>query len=103
MDNTPMKTNGILIALLLYICFFGVKVNFDAKALTAPVSNCKTIDVPKLGAPPAMPVIDKEYLDDKSYIIRILINHINVLNKYAEDNASQANLVYNAYTKCITQ
>lgn len=103
MDNTPMKTNGILIALLLYICFFGVKVNFDTKALTAPVTSCKTIDVPKLGTPPAMPVIDKEYLDDKSYIIRVLINHINVLNKYAADNASQANLVYNAYTKCITE
>lgn len=98
-----MKTNGILIALLLYISFFGVKVNFDTEALTIPASNCKTIDVPKLGTPPIMPVIDKEHLSDKSYIIRVLISHINDLNKYAADNASQANLVYNAYTKCITE
>ena len=98
-----MKTNGIIIALLLYISFFGVKVNFDTEALTVSASNCKAIEVPKLGAPPVMPVIDKEHLGDKSYIIRVLINHINDLNKYATDNASQANLVYNAYTNCITE
>lgn len=103
MDNKEMKTNGLLVGMFLYVLIFGIKVDTVRGSTEPVVSKCKPIPAPIIEAPPSIPTIEKDYLDDKTYVIRVLVNHINSLNKHIADTSKQTTEIYNTYTKCVVK
>lgn len=103
MNNREIKSSGIIFAMFIYLAVFGIKVDVLNGDLNPSTSKCKPIPSPVVQAPPGMPAIDKIYLDDKSYVIRVLVAHINALNKHIADSTTQTAEIYNTYTKCVVQ
>lgn len=98
-----MKSNGLVVLILIYIAFFGIKIDMGIVNENSGMSKCKPIDAPVLKSPPAVPVIDKVDLENKDYVIRILIKHIKNQNTYITDSNIQASKLYNTYTKCAIE
>lgn len=93
-----MKTNGMLAALILYMVVFGIKVDTGQ---SATATHCKPIAAPLMEPTPAIPLIGKEHINDKTYVVRVLVNHINLLNKQIAARDKQTSDIYNTYTKCV--
>ena len=103
MSNKEIKSGGLMVAMFIYLVVFGIKVDVLSGDLNPSTSQCKPIPSPIVQAAPSLPAIDKTYLDDKSYVIRVLVNHINTLNKHIADSTKQTAEIYNTYTKCVAQ
>lgn len=101
MENKDSKTNGILVGMFLYVLIFGIKVDTNNGVVTQVDSTCEPITAPVIEPPPNIPIIQKEYLTDKTYVIRVLVNHINSLNKHISQTTKQTTEIYNTYTKCV--
>lgn len=98
-----MKNNGLLLLALAYVALFGLKVDVGEHHQIGPMSQCKPIDIPVLTAPPVIPVIDKDNLENKDFVIRTLIKHIRSQNEYINTSNKQASRIYNTYVECAIE
>ena len=99
--SNAVKSNGLLIAVMLYVIAFGLDVNLGESSSVTRNPNCVTIASSVIDPPPTMPLIQKEHLDDKTYVIKVLINHINALNRHIMASSKSANDVVDKYNKCV--
>lgn len=98
-----MNVNPLLIMVLAYIAFFGVSVNLTGTPETTTMSQCKPIPAPVLQTPPTVPIIDKANLENKEYVIRVLIKHIREQNLFIDSTNKEVSKIYNSYTACAVK
>lgn len=101
MSSNPVKSNGLLIAILVYLMIFGVKINIGGSTSLARNPDCIPIEASIIDPAPTLPIIPKEHLSNKTYVIKVLINHINALNAYIETSNKSSNNVLNKYNECV--
>lgn len=99
--SKTVKSNGLLIAAMLYVIVFGLNVNIGESSNVAHNPNCVAIETSVIDPPPTIPLIQKEHLSDKTYVIKVLINHINALNRYITASSKNVNDVVDKYNKCV--
>lgn len=100
MENRMAGINGIIFIFFIYVVVFGIKVNIGEDTVITNRVNCKPVKV-IVSKPPQMPIFKKENLNDKNYVIRILVNHITTLNDYIVKTNKDMNLSIIEYDKCI--
>lgn len=99
-----MNVNPLLIMVLIYIAFFGINIKLDEGAPEVTnLSKCKPIPAPTLQVPPTLPIIDKANLENKDYIIRLLIKHAREQNVFIDGSNKEVTKIYNAYTECVVR
>lgn len=98
-----MNVNPLVLLIFGYIAFFGVSVNLKGETSTAPMSQCKPIPAPILQTPPTIPIIDKDKLENKDYVIRVLIKHIQKQNTFIDGSNKEVTKIYNSYTACVVK
>lgn len=101
--SSTVKSNGLLIGILLYIVMFGLNVNLGDTHNSVRDPSCVVIEASVIDPPPTMPIIQKEYLDNKTYVIRVLINHINALNRHIAISNKNTNNTVDKYNKCVSK
>lgn len=98
-----MKNNGILLLILAYIAFFGIRVDVGDALAPSPLAACKPIAAPVITSPPNIPDMDTGSLENKDYVIRVLIKHIKNQNMYITTSNVQTSRIYNTYTECVVK
>ena len=94
-----MKNNSIIVILLLYLAIFGISIKESNH--TNNENTCEVIMQPKILQPKPLPNVSKEHIDNKEYIIRMLIKHINSQNEHITTTNKQLNEIYQSYMSCI--
>ena len=84
--------------ILTYIAFFGIRIDIGD---TNTTNKCKQIEAPVLLSPVNVPVIDKSNIENKEYVIKVLIKHIKDQNNYINKTNIQTTEIYNSYKSCV--
>ena len=98
-----MNANPLVLLMLAYIAFFGVSVNLKEDTHVPAMAKCKPIPAPTLQTPPTIPIIDKANLENKDYVIRVLIKHIQKQNTFIDNSNKEVTKIYNSYTSCTVK
>lgn len=85
----------------MYVIIFGLKVNLGGSSNHPLDPSCIPIVTSVIDPPPTLPLIQKEHLDNRTYVIKVLINHINALNLYIESSNKNSNDAVDKYNKCV--
>lgn len=85
---------------VMYLSVFGITVKMDNKATSQLTNKCSVLKTPTLQSSVNFPIIEKEMMEDKEYVIRVLIKHIRDQNKQMVLNNSKINEVFVEYAKC---
>lgn len=89
--------------LLMYLATFGVQVKNDPLLGSRVTTNCAKLKIMPIRAPNTIPIIDKGMLENKDYVIRVLIKHIKSQNEHIIESNDRITNITGVYNKCSGQ